>query len=105
MAEQTLTTDETQKMTSEMRYYYRNREDKIEKVKARYNNNPEVIAKREEKERKRAEKGAEKLLEKEAKRIEKEKKTQEKQVLAEATKRKFKQKSENGLDAFLVGSS
>ncbi len=109
MAEQTLIGDETQKMTPDMRYYYRNREETIAKKLARYHSKPEVIAKREERERKRAEKEAEKeaqkQLEKEAKRIEKEKKRQEKQALAEATKRRFKQKSENGLDNFLVGSS
>jgi hypothetical protein len=43
--------DLTQKMTPEMRYYYRNREEKIAKDLARYHSNPEVIAKREERER------------------------------------------------------
>ena len=92
--------EEIQKMTSEMRYYYRNREEKIAKDLARYHNNPEVIAKKEERERKKAEKEAEK----EANRIEKERIRQEKLALAEATKRKFKEKSGNGLDAFLVVS-
>jgi hypothetical protein len=97
-----------QKMTSEMRYYYRNREEKIAKDLSRYHNKPEVIAKREERERKRAEKEAEKeakkQAEKEAKRIEKERIRQEKLALAEATKRKFKEKSEGVLDAFLTDS-
>ena len=100
--------EETQKMTSEMRYYYRNREEKIAKDLARYHNNPEVIAKKEERERKRIEKGAmkqaEKEAEKEAKRIEKERIRQEKLALAEATKRKFKEKPGSGLDTFLAGS-
>ena len=88
--------EEAAKMTPEMRYYYRNREEKINKVKERYNNDPKVIVKREERERKRAEKEAEneakKQADKEAKRIEKERIRQEKLALAEATKRKFKEK-------------
>jgi hypothetical protein len=78
----------TQKMTPEMRYYYRNREERINKIKEKYNNNPEVIAKREERERKRAEKEAEK----EAKRLEKERIRQEKLLAAETTKRILKEK-------------
>ena len=100
--------EETQKMTSEMRYYYRNREERINKVKDKYHNDPEVIAKKEERERKRIEKGAMKQAEKEAakeaKRLEKERIRQEKLALAEATKRKFKEKPEGGLDSILVGS-
>jgi hypothetical protein len=100
--------DDVQKMTPEMRYYYRNRQEKIAKDLARYHNKPEVIAKKEERERKRAEKGilkaAEKEAEKEAKRIEKERIRQEKLALAEATKRKFKEKPEGGLAGFLAGS-
>jgi len=83
-------------MTPEMRYYYRNRLEKIAKVKERYNNNPEIIAKRAERDRKKAEREAEKeakrLAEKEAKRIEKERIRQEKLVLAEVTRRQFKEK-------------
>lgn len=104
MAEET----EIQKMTPEMRYYYRNREERISKVKEKYNSNPDVIAKREERERKRAEKEAEKLAkkeaDKEAKRLEKERIRQEKLRLAEATKRQFKAKSEGSLNDFLAGS-
>jgi hypothetical protein len=92
--------DEQTKMTSDMRYYYRNREEKIAKVKERYNNNPDVIAKRQEKEHKKAEKEAAKEL----KRIEKERIRQEKLALAEATKRTLKEKSVNGLDTFLTES-
>lgn len=96
-------TDEVQeaaKMTPEMRYYYRNRQEKIAKDLARYHNKPEVIAKKEERERKRVENEAKN----EAKRIEKERIRQEKLALAEATKRKFKEKPEEGLDGFLAGS-
>ena len=96
--------EETQKMTSEMRYYYRNREERINKVKDKYHNDPEVIAKREERERKKAEKEAEKEAEKDAKRLEKERIRQEKLALAETTKRKLKEKSVGGLDSILVGS-
>jgi hypothetical protein len=101
--------EEEAKMTPEMRYYYRNREEKIAKDLARYHNNPEVIAKKEERERKRIEKGAmkqsEKEAEKEVKRIEKERIRQEKLVLAESTKRRFKEKSGGGLDSLLAESS
>jgi hypothetical protein len=85
--------DELKKMTADMRYYYRNREAKIAKDLARYHSKPEVIAKRAERERKKAEKEAEKeankQADKEAKRIEKERIRQEKLALAEATKRRF----------------
>ncbi len=90
----------TQMMTPEMRYYYRNREEKLAKDLARYHSNPEVIVKREERERKRIEKEAEK----EAKRLEKERIRQEKLALAETSKRKLKEKSGSALNAFLVGS-
>lgn len=100
--------EEAKQMTPEMRYYYRNREEKIARDLARYHSNPEVIAKREERERKRAEKEAEKEAkkqnEKEAKRIERERIRQEKIALAEATKRKFKEKSGSSLDGFLISS-
>lgn len=79
-------------LTSEMRYYYRNRETKIAKDLARYHSNPNVIAKKEERERKKAEKKAEKEAEKEAKRIEKERIRQEKLELAKLTKRVLKNK-------------
>jgi hypothetical protein len=96
MAEQIVEEDVLKKMTPEMRYYYRNRAQELEKDRERYNNKPEVIAKRAERERKRAEREAEKeakkQAEKEAKRIEKERIRQEKLAIAEATKRRFKEK-------------
>ena len=86
------TQDATQTMPRHQRYYALHRDEKLAKDKERYNNKPEVIAKREEKERKRAEKEAEKQLkkesEKEAKRIEKERLRQEKLELALATSKK-----------------
>jgi hypothetical protein len=98
------TQDATQTMPRHQRYYALHREDKLAKDKERYNNKPEVIAKREERERKRIEKEAEKIAKKEAekeeKRIEKERVRQEKLALALATSKK--QKIEGAtLDAFL----
>ena len=88
--------DAEQTMTSEMRYYYRHREEKIARDLARYHNRPDVIAKKDERERKKAEKEAmtkaQQEAEKEAKRIEKERIRQAKLNMAEATKRKLKGK-------------
>ena len=107
MAEQSLIGHE-QKMTPATRYYRLHRDEQLARKKEEYNKKPEIIAKREERERKRAEKESEKeikkQLEKEAKRIEKAQKIQEKYALAEATRRKLKEKTGDGLDAFLVES-
>jgi len=65
------------------RYYRIHREERLEKNKARYASNPEVIAKREERERIRAEKEAAK----EAAKAERERKRQEKIALAKQTSR------------------
>ena len=90
--------DTTQKMTPEMprhqRYYALHRDEKLAREKERYDKNPEIIVKREQREKKKAEKEAEK----EAKRIEKEMIRQEKLALAIATKQN-KIKSGGGLDA------
>jgi hypothetical protein len=94
------TQDATQTMPRHQRYYALHREDKLAKERERYNNNPEVIARREERERKRIEKEAEK----EAKRIEKGKARQEKLALALATKQK-PQNTGGGLDVILNGGS
>ena len=84
-------------MSREMRYYYLNREKKIAKDLARYHSRPDVIAKKEERERRRAEKEAEKLAKKEAskeaKRLEKERIRQEKIALAESIKSSLKEKN------------
>ena len=100
--------EEAAKMTPATRYYRLHRDEQLAKKKEEYNNSPEVIAKREERECKRAEKEAQREAQKEAerelKRIEKERIIQEKIVLAEATKRKFKEKSGDGLSAFLACS-
>lgn len=82
-------------MNKYQRYYMLHRDDKLSK----YHNDPEVIAKREQKERKKAEKEAEKL----AKQQEKEQKRQEKLQLALATK-KTNKKQTGGLNEFLKGN-
>jgi hypothetical protein len=71
---------ELQKMPAHQRYYLLHREKKL----AKYHNNPEVIQKREEREKKKAEKEAEK----ERKRIEKEKKKKENLLLAVSTSKR-----------------
>jgi len=83
--------DATQKMTRNQRYHLLNREARLQKKREQYNNDPEVIAKREEREHKRAEKEAEKAAmkaaEKEAKRQQKQLELQEKIKIAAETKR------------------
>lgn len=61
-------------LTPAMRYYLLNREEKLKKMSERYHNRPDVIAKKEERERLRAEKEAKKEAEKEAKKAEKKEK-------------------------------
>jgi len=98
--ESTSETDGTLKMPRHQRYYALHREQELARDKERYNNRPEVIAKREERERKKAEKQAEK----DAKRIEKERIRQEKLATALATALATKRKTKNehgGLDAIV----
>jgi hypothetical protein len=96
--------DTTQKMTPEMprhqRYYALHRNEKLARDKERYNSNPEIVAKREERERKKAVREAEAEL----KRLEKERLRQEKLALALVTKQKSKTEG-GGLDAILGGDS
>ena len=90
------------KMTRHQRYYLLNRESRNQKNKEAYNNRPDVIAKREERERikaekeaqKKAEKEAEKEAKKETKRQQKQLELQEKTRIAAETKRQRKPKSE-----------
>lgn len=93
------------RVTVDMRYYYLHREERKKKQLERYHNDPAVIAKREEKARKRAEKGAmtaaEKAAQKEARRIEREKIIQERTAKALETRRKIKTKMDGGLTEFL----
>jgi len=81
-------TEET--MTPSQRYYQLHREEKISRDLARYHSRPDVIAKKEERERIRKEKGlfTKTSAEKEATRAEKERIRQEKLATALATKRK-----------------
>jgi len=79
------TENETElKMNRDMRYYQLHREKLVNKKKEKYNNDLEVIRKREERLKKKAEKEAEK----EDKRIERERLKQEKLALAIATSQK-----------------
>jgi hypothetical protein len=77
--------EETQeiKLTRHQRYHALNREKRISYQLERYYSNPDVIAKREERERKKAEREADK----EAKRQEKKKLQEERTALALATKK------------------
>lgn len=85
-------------ITPSARFYRLHREEHLAKKKAQYDARPDVIQKREEKERKRAEREAINAMKKEAekaiKRAEKEKKAQALVLVAEQTKRKFKTKPE-----------
>ena len=74
-------------MNRNKRYYALHREECNALRLARYHNTPSVIAKREERERIKAEKEAAKQAEKEAKQAEKEKKRQDEIQLALATRK------------------
>jgi hypothetical protein len=86
-------------ITPAARFYRLHRDEQLAKKKLEYHNRPDVIAKREERERKKAEKETEralaKLAEKAAKQAEKDRKVQERVEIAIKTKRKIKK--ENGL--------
>ena len=75
--------EEEIKLTRHQRYHALNREKRISYQLERYYSNPEVIAKREERERKKAEREADK----EAKQQEKKRKQDERTALALATKK------------------
>ena len=81
-------------ITPAARFYRLHRDEQLAKKKLEYQNRPDVIAKREERERKKAEKESEnaltKLAEKAAKQAEKDKKVQERIEIAIKTKRKIK---------------
>ena len=81
-------------LTRHQRYHALNREKRISYQLERYYNNPDVIAKREERERKKAEKEAEKT----AKQQEKKRKQDERTALALATKKVPKATLESILD-------
>jgi hypothetical protein len=83
--------EEEKKMTRNQRYHALNREQRCAKRMERYYNSPEVIAKKEERERSKAEKELAKRAEQEAKkaekRAEKERARQEVLQLAIATRK------------------
>lgn len=81
--EQVQTTD--RKITTDMRYHYLHREERNKQRLERYHNDPNVIARRQERERKKAEREA--ILA--AKRAEKERKIRELTIESEKTRRKM----------------
>ena len=87
------------KISRAARYYRLHREDRLEKAKEAYHSRPDVIAKKQEKEKKKVEKLTE--AQKEEKRKERERLRQEKLEIAIKTSKKNKQPSECGLDIFL----
>ena len=87
-------------MTPSMRYYYLHRDQKKAKDLERYHNRPDVIAKREERERKKAEKEDERKTKQE----EKEKLCKNKLQLALTTRKNHK-KTDGGISEFLAESS
>ena len=90
-------------MTRNQRYHALHREERCARRMEIYHNSPEVIAKKEEHERKKIEKELLKKAEKEAKKAEMERIRQERLQLALATK---KQKKNTGaLTEFLVETS
>lgn len=105
----TVVEPEENKLTPGARYYRLHAKEEIERAKAYYHSRPDVIAKREERERLRAEKAAAKAAakeeEKERKRQEREKIRQERLAVAIATSRKPKEELKElvgaGLDGFL----
>lgn len=78
------------KITKKQRWYALHREEELARAREEYNSRPDVIAKREERERKKAEKEAAKLAEKERKRIEREEKLKANHEVALATSKKKK---------------
>jgi hypothetical protein len=93
-----MATEHPEIITASARFYRLNRDEHLAKKKAQYDARPDVIQKREEKERKRAERDTINAMKKEAekavKRAEKEKKAQALVLVAEQTKRKFRAKPE-----------
>ena len=77
-------------ITAAARFYRLHREEQLAIKKEAYNSRPDVVKKREERERKRVERETAHA----AKQEEREKKMQERIMIAEQTKRKFKEKPE-----------
>ena len=90
-------TPETPEMNKNLRYYVLHRDKCNEQRLARYYNNPAVIARREEKERIRAEKKVALDAEKERKKVERELRKVQLKALALATR-----KASKAPEAFLI---
>jgi hypothetical protein len=90
-------------LTPSARYYLLHREEKLAKFRERYNNRPDVIAKRQEKQARKEtatiSKKVESEEEKQERRLEKQRLLQEKTALARASKRKSSKKEANSSDA------
>jgi hypothetical protein len=89
----TMATEHTETITAAARFYRLHREEQLALKKEAYSKRPDVLAKREERERKRVERD----IANAAKKEEREKKRQERIMIAEQTKRKFKGKPEETL--------
>jgi len=89
---------EEEKISRAARYYRLHREERLAKRKMEYANNPDVIAKREEKERKKAEKeqelAAKKENDKAQKALEKQRKIEKMIAVALATSQRKKKVEE-----------
>ncbi len=96
--------DEAQKIPASTRYYRLHRDERLAVLKEKYNSRPDVIEKREERERKKAEKEAEKEAEKQRKKEEREANRIKKLSVAIKTSR-FKEKVQGNLGQFLEESS
>jgi hypothetical protein len=97
MAEETAETN----ITPAARFYRLHRDEQLARKKEEYNNRPDVIAKREERRRKMAEKEAERK----AKQEENEKNLKERIAIAVQTKRNIKKIPEHTLAPFLESNS
>jgi hypothetical protein len=93
MADMAAAVSEAEDFTRNQRYYALHREQKLAKVIERYNSKPEIIAKREERDKLKLEKATQKHADKEAKKVEKEKKREEKERLAVLTSRKKREQA------------
>ncbi len=91
-------TNEVPQLTRYQMYHALNRDKRINYQLERYHNDPEVIAKREAREKAKAEREAQKEL----KRLEKERIRQERIKIALASRKKpIKASEEGGLESFL----
>lgn len=89
---------EEETITPSARFYRLHRDEQLAKKKIEYENRPDVIAKREAREKRKVEKEAQKASSKEAEKAikmqEKQKKVEERIAVALKTQRKFKKTNE-----------